>query len=76
MDAGVHPSLHSKYHHQRTYTKLDLQIGYPSPYTRELWDYCQAHFDLINKTIEHLDWNKLFLVKILIINLTVLIQQF
>ena len=26
MDAGVHPSLHSKCHHQVTYAKLNLQI--------------------------------------------------
>ena len=60
MDAGVHPSLHSKCHHQVIYVKLNLQIEYPPPYTREIWDYGKAQFDLINKTIENFDWNKLF----------------
>ena len=60
MDAGVHPSLHSKCHHQVLYAKLNLQIEYPTPYTREVWDYGKAQFDLINKAIKNFDWNKLF----------------
>ena len=60
MDAGVHPSLHSKCYHQVIYEKLNLQIDYPSLYTREAWDYGKAQFDLINKAIENFDWNKLF----------------
>ena len=60
MDAGVHPSLHSKCHHQVIYAKLNLQIEYPPPYTREVWDYSKAQFDLINKVIENFDWNKHF----------------
>ena len=60
MDAGVHPSLHSKRHHQVIYAKVNLQIEYPPPYTREIWDYGKARFDLINKAIENFDWNKLF----------------
>ena len=59
MDAGVHPSLHSKCHHQVIYTKLNLQIEYPPPCTGEVWDYDKAKFDLINKAIENFDWNKL-----------------
>ena len=42
------------------YEKLNLQIDYPSLYTREAWDYGKAQFDLINKAIENFDWNKLF----------------
>ena len=60
MDAGVHPSLHSKCHHQVIYAKLNLQIEYPPLYTREIWDYAKAQFDLINKAIENFDSNKLF----------------
>ena len=60
MDAGVHPSLHSKCHHQVIYAKLTLQIEYPPPYTREIWDYDKAQFDLINRAIENFDWNKRF----------------
>ena len=60
MDAGVHHSLHSKCHHQVIYAELNLQIEYPPPYTREIWDYGKAQFDQINKAIENFDWNKLF----------------
>ena len=60
MDAGVYPSLHSKCHHQVIYAKLNLQTQYPPPYTREIWDYGKAQFDLINKAIDNFDWNKLF----------------
>ena len=55
MDSGVHPSLHSKCHHQVIYAKLNLQIQYF--YT--LWDYGKAQFDLINKANENIDWNGL-----------------
>ena len=60
MDAGVHPSLHLKRHHQVIYAKLNLQIECPPPYTRVVWDYGKAHFDLINKATENFDWDKLF----------------
>ena len=60
MDAGVHISPHSKCHHQVIYAKLNLQIEYPPPYTREVRDYGKTQFDLINKAIENFDWNKLF----------------
>ena len=60
MDAGVHPSLHSKYHHQVNYAKLNLQIEYLPNYTREVWDYGKVQFFLIQKAIENFDWNKLF----------------
>ena len=55
MDAGVHPSLHSKCHHQVIYAKLNLQIEYPPPYTHEIWDYGKAQFDLIIKAIKNFD---------------------
>ena len=55
MDAAVEPSLHFKCHHQFIYAKLNLQIEYPPPYTREVWDYGKAQFDLINKAIENFD---------------------
>ena len=60
MDAGVYHSFHSKCHNQVISAKLNLQIEYPPPYTREIWDYGKAQFDLINKAIENFDWNKLF----------------
>ena len=38
MDAGVHPPLHLKCHHQVICAKINLQIEYPPPYTRKVWD--------------------------------------
>ena len=32
MDSGVHPSLHSNFHHQIIYAKLDLKVFYRPPY--------------------------------------------
>ena len=60
MDSGVHPSLHSKCHHQVIYTKLNFQIEYPPPYIREVWDYLKAQVNLINKAIKNFNWNELF----------------
>ena len=34
MDSGVHPFLHSNYHHQIIYPKRDLKVFYPRPYER------------------------------------------
>ena len=46
--SGVHSSLHPKCHHQVIYSKLNLKIEYPSPYTHEIWDYNKVETDLIN----------------------------
>ena len=59
-DSGVHPTLHSKCHHQIIYLKLNLKIEYPPPYTRKIWDYNRSETDLINRSIESFDWSKLF----------------
>ena len=60
MDSGVHPTLHSKCHHQIIYSKLNLKIKYPPPYTRKVWNYSRSETDLINHSIESFDWSKLF----------------
>ena len=60
MDSEVHPTLHSKCHHQIIYAKLNLKIEYPPPYTRKIWNYSRSETDLINRSIESFDWSKLF----------------
>ena len=55
MYAAVHPLLQFKCFHQVVYAKINWQIQYPPPYTREVWDYSKAQVDLINKTIENFD---------------------
>ena len=39
VDSGTHSSLNPKCHHQITYCKLNLNIKYPPPYERLVWDY-------------------------------------
>ena len=56
----MHPTLHSKCHHQIIYSKLNLKIEYPPPYTRKIWNYSRSETDLINCSIERFDWSKLF----------------
>ena len=56
VDSGVCPSLHSNYHHQITYSKLNLNIEYPLPYYCSLWDYNRANIGNIKKSIGFVNW--------------------
>ena len=48
MDSGVHLTLHSKCDLEKIYSKLNLKIEYPPPYTRKIWNYRRSETDLIN----------------------------
>ena len=52
VDSGVYLSLHSRCHHQIKHCKLNLNIEYPPPYDRLVWDYNKANVDSIKKSIE------------------------
>ena len=39
VDSHVRPSLYCNCHHQITYCKVNLNIKYPPPYERLVWDY-------------------------------------
>ena len=56
IESGVHPSLHHNWHHQTVYAKLNLQIHFPPPYSREVWHYQDANAELIKRAIEKFDW--------------------
>ena len=60
VDSGVHPSLQSNCHHQITYCKLNLNIEYPPPYERLVWDYNRANVEGIKKSIESVNWEMMF----------------
>ena len=60
VDSAVHPSLHSNCHHQITYCKLNLNIKYPPPYGRLVWDYSQANVESIKKSFESVNWELMF----------------
>ena len=50
MDSGVHPSLHSNFHHQIIYAKFELKVFYPPPYERTMWRFSRANSDHIKKS--------------------------
>ena len=56
MDSGVHPSLHSNFHHQIIYAKFDLKVFYHPPYERTVWHFSQAISDHIKKSINLFTW--------------------
>ena len=45
VDSGVHPSLHPNCHHQITHCKLNVNIEYPSPYERLVWNYNKGNVE-------------------------------
>ena len=57
---GTHSSLNPKCHHQITYCKLNLNIKYPPPYQRLVWDYKRANVESIKRSIELVNWETLF----------------
>ena len=57
-NSGVHSSLHSNCHHQIVFSKFNLEIHYPPPYERLVWEYDKANKDLITKAIDPFDWDK------------------
>ena len=40
------------------YSKLNLKIEYPPPYTHKIWDYNRS--ERLNRSTETFDWSKLF----------------
>ena len=51
VSSGAHPSLHANCHHQITYCKLNLKIGYPPPYQHLVWNFKKANITSIRKAI-------------------------
>ena len=56
MDWGVHPSLHSNFHHQIIYAKFELKVFYRPPYERTMWRFSRVNSDHIKKVINLFDW--------------------
>ena len=42
VNSGVHASLHPNCHHQIVHSSFGLNISYPPPYQRLVWDYKKA----------------------------------
>ena len=68
---GAFPSLHIKYHHQRVYSKLNLNVVYPTPYQRLVWDYkkpnvyCLVYLDFLI-SVENIHQQAQYLNEILV----------
>ena len=60
VDSGTHPSLHPNCHHQVTHYKINLQVEYPPPYQRHLWNYDKANKDTILSALQNVCWHRLF----------------
>ena len=44
VNSGVHASLHPNCHHQIVHSSFNLNIYYPPPYQRLIWDYNKGRF--------------------------------
>ena len=51
VNSGVHTSLHLNYHHQIIHSSFNLNIYYPPPYQRLIWDYKKADSIKIEKLL-------------------------
>ena len=60
VNCGTHASLNSKCYHQITHCKLNLNIEYPPPYERLVWDYRKANAESIQKSVKSVNWESLF----------------
>ena len=57
VNCGVHASIHPNCHHQIVYSRFNLDIYYPPPYQRLIWDYKKAD---ATKILDSVNWERLF----------------
>ena len=62
-DSGTHPSLHPNCHHHIIHSKINLQVEYPPPYQRHVWNYAKANKDAMLSALQNVDWHRLFAEK-------------
>ena len=60
VNSGVHASLHPNCHHQIVHSSFNLNIYYPLPYQRLIWDYKKADAKIIRKALDSVNWERLF----------------
>ena len=61
VNSGVHASLHPNCHHQIDHSSFNLNISYPLPYQRLVWDYKKVDSKNIRKALESVKWERLLL---------------
>ena len=60
VKSGVHVSLLPHCHHQIVQSNLNLNVYYPPPYQRLIWHYKKADSKNIRKTLDSVNWERLF----------------
>ena len=60
VNSGVHASLHPNCHHQIVLSSFNLNIYYPPPYQRLIWDYKKADANIIRRALDSVNWERLF----------------
>ena len=60
FNSEIHTSLHVNCHHQIVQSKFDLNISYPPPYQRLLWDYKETDVSSIRKALDLVNWENFF----------------
>ena len=60
VNSGVHASLHPNCHHQIVHSSFNLNIYYPPPYQRLIWDYNKADASNIRKALDSVNWERIF----------------
>ena len=60
VNSGVHASLHPNCHHQIVHSNFNLNIYYPPPCQRLIWDYEKADANIIRKALDSVNWERLF----------------
>ena len=60
VDSGTHPSLRPNCQHQTIHCKINLQVEYPPPYQRHVWNNAKANKDARLSTLQNIDWHRLF----------------
>ena len=60
VNCSTYASLNSKYQDHITHYKLNLNIEYPPPYERLVWDHGKANIESIQKSIKSANSDTLF----------------
>ena len=60
VDSDTHPSLHTNRHHQVICCKINLQVEYPPPYQKHVWNYAKTNKYAILSALKNVDWHRLF----------------
>ena len=58
--SGVYSALHINCHHQITFAEIDFRLFFPPPYDRRIWHYNRCDIEGIRRSIDILDWERLF----------------